>query len=104
MNTGQVTTNILELYGDAGLDFIPDLISQKVEEKIALPNLDWEFHRNKLLVLSEKMEKAFESSELPVHRDEDQVNEFLVQLRLRERWKAHAGKKECRYAIGSDAT
>ena len=41
MNHGRVETDIRKLYADHGLDFIPDLIAQKVEEKITLPNLDW---------------------------------------------------------------
>jgi predicted nucleotidyltransferase len=84
MKTGRVVTNILELHDEAKLDFIPDLIAQKVEEKIALPNLDWDFHRNQLLIMSDKMEVAFEESELPAYRDEDAVNEFLVDFRLRD--------------------
>ena len=82
MNTGRVETDIRKLYADHGLDYIPDLIAQKVEEKIALPNLDWDFHRQQLLDLEAKMEQAFEASSLPENRDELAVNEFLIRLRL----------------------
>lgn len=85
MKTGRVVANILELHEEAGLDFIPDLIARKTEEKIALPDLDWDFHRKQLLILSDKMEVAFEASTLPEFRDENAVNEFLVDFRLRNR-------------------
>ena len=82
MNHGQVETDIRKLYADHSLDFIPDLIAQKVEEKIALPNLDWDYHRQQLIDLEAKMEAAFEASSLPEHRDEQAVNDFLLRLRL----------------------
>ena len=82
MNHGQVETDIRKLYADHSLDFIPDLIAQKVEEKIALPNLDWDYHRQQLIDLEAKMEAAFETSSLPEHRDEQAVNDFLLRLRL----------------------
>ena len=82
MNHGRVETDIRKLYADHGLDFIPDLIAQKVEEKIALPNLDWDFHRQQLIDLEAKMESAFEASSLPEHRDERAVNDFLLRLRM----------------------
>ena len=53
-----------------------------MEEKIALPNLDWDFHRQQLIDLEAKMEVAFEASSLPEHRDEQAVNDLLLQLRL----------------------
>ena len=82
MNHGRVETDIRKLYAGHGLDFIPDLIAQKVEEKIALPNLDWDFHRQQLIDLEAKMETAFEASSLPEHRDERAVNDFLLRLRM----------------------
>jgi len=82
MNHGRVETDIRKLYADHGLDFIPDLIAQKVEEKIALPNLDWDFHRQQLIDLEAKMEAAFETSSLPEQRDEQAVNDFLLRLRM----------------------
>ena len=82
MNHGRVETDIRKLYAGHGLDFIPDLIAQKVEEKIALPNLNWDFHRQQLIDLEAKMEAAFEASSLPEHRDEQAVNDFLLRLRM----------------------
>ena len=82
MNHGQVETDIRKLYADHSLDFIPDLIAQKVEEKIALTNLDWDYHRQQLIDSEAKMEAAFEASSLPEHRDEQAVNAFLLRLRL----------------------
>ena len=85
MKTGRVVAHVLELHEEAGLDFIPDLIAQKVEEKIALPGLDWDFHRKQLLRLSDNMKLAFEASKLPEYRDKGAVNEFLVDFRLQHR-------------------
>ena len=82
MNTGRIETDIRKLYANHDLNYIPDLIDQKVEEKIALPDLDWEFHRQQLLALEAKMAEAFEASSLPANRDEQAVNEFLIRLRL----------------------
>ena len=82
MNHGRVETDIRKLYADHGLDFIPDLIAQKVKEKITLPNLDWDFHRQQLIDLEARMEAAFEASSLPEQRDEQSVNEFLLRLRM----------------------
>ena len=81
MNHGRIETDIRNMYADHDLGFIPNLIAQKVEEKIALPNLDWEFHRKSLLDLEATMAEAFESSSLPETRDEKSVNELLVRLR-----------------------
>ena len=82
MNTGRIETDIRKLYADHDLNYIPDLIAQKIEEKIALPDLDWDFHRQQLLDLEAKMEAAFEASSLPENRDERAVNDFLIRLRM----------------------
>ena len=82
MNHGRIETDIRMLYADHGLDFIPDLIAQKVTEKITLPDLDWDFHRQQLTDLEAKMEAAFETSSLPEQRDEQAVNDFLLRLRM----------------------
>ena len=82
MNTGKIETDIRALHAQAGLDFIPDLIAAKVEEKIELVELDWEFHSKQLSLLEAKLDEAFERSKLPETRDTNSVNELLVDLRI----------------------
>ncbi len=85
MDHGRIETDIRKLYATHGLDFIPDLIAQKTKEKIALPDLDWDFHRQQLIDLEAKMAAAFEATSLPQHRDEQAMNELLLGLRLASR-------------------
>ncbi|MFK7766345.1 MAG: nucleotidyltransferase domain-containing protein [Mariniblastus sp.] len=82
MKTGRMETDIRMLHGDMGLDFIPDLIAAKKQEKIELADLDWDFHASELDRLEAAMERAFESSDLTEQRDTEAVNELLVRLRL----------------------
>lgn len=82
MNTGRIETDVRILCQDHSLAFIPDLVAQKREEKIALPGLDWDFHAGQLDRLGQALERAFERSDLPETRDVDAVNELLVRLRL----------------------
>ena len=82
MNSGRIETDVRVLHSDLGLDFIPELIAAKLEEKIELPNLDWDFHRDQLERLEQKLGEAFEASSLPSDRDTAAVDELLVSLRL----------------------
>lgn len=82
METGRIETDIRNLYENAGLDFVPELIAAKKEEKIGLADLDWSFHASQLDSLESKLEVSFESSKLPEHRDVQAVDDLLVDLRL----------------------
>ena len=82
MNSGRIETDVRVLYSEMGLQFIPDLIAAKREEKIELPDLDWDFHREQLDRLEEKLGESFEASSLPEDRDTAAVNDLLVKLRL----------------------
>lgn len=82
MKTGRIETDLRSLYSEAGLDFIPDLIAAKKEEKIGLADLDWSFHSRELENLESKMASAFDASKLPENRDVEAVDELLVDLRL----------------------
>ncbi len=82
MQTGRIETDIRLLFEDARLEFIPDLIAAKKEEKIGLADLDWDFHSQQLDSLERKLEETFDQSELPETRDVEAVNELLVGLRL----------------------
>ena len=82
MNTGRIETDIRNLYEESGLNFVPELIASKREEKIGLADLDWEFHSSQLDSLERKLEEAFERSSLPETRDVEAVDQLLVELRL----------------------
>jgi len=82
MKTGRVETDIRNLYADAGLDFVPDLIAAKKEEKIGLEDLDWSFHSQQLEELESKLVASFEESKLPETREFEAVDELLIDLRL----------------------
>ena len=82
MKSGLIETDVRVMYSDLGLDFIPDLIAAKREEKIELPNLDWKFHLQQLERLEQKLTESFEASSLPDGGDSTSVNELLVELRL----------------------
>lgn len=82
MNTGRIETDVRVLHGDHQLPFMLELIGQKQQEKIALPDLDWGFHAGELDRLERTLEEAFERTELPETRDVESVNEMLVGLRL----------------------
>ena len=82
MNSGSIETDVRVMYSELGVDFIPDLTAAKREEKIELPNLDWEFHLQQLDCLEQKLAESFEASSLPDGRDSASVNELLVELRL----------------------
>ena len=82
METGEVVTDLRQLYESAELTFIPDLIAAKTQEKIGLADLDWQFHRGQLEKLEAALERSFESSALPEQRDSAAVNDLLVEIRL----------------------
>ena len=82
METGRIETDVRNHYADFKLDFIPDLIAAKKEEKIELDGLDWSFHSKQLESLEAKLDEAFAKSKLPESRDTEAVNDLLVELRL----------------------
>ncbi|QEG21684.1 nucleotidyltransferase domain-containing protein [Mariniblastus fucicola] len=82
MESGRIETDIRRLHESAGLDFIPDLIAAKTEEKVGLANLDWQFHGSQLDSLEQKLEASFTNSSLPETRDVEAVDELLIDLRL----------------------
>ena len=85
MKSGRIETDIRNLYAESRLDFVPDLIAAKKEEKIGLANLDWEFHVAQLDSLEKKLKESFDRSKLPETRDVAAVDELLIDLRLGER-------------------
>ncbi len=84
MRTGRIETDIRRLNADANLPFIDDLIAAKQTEKIELPTLDWDYHRQQLERQEANLKSAFERTKLGEQRDTAAVNDLLVRLRLNE--------------------
>lgn len=82
MRTGRVEANIVLLNEDFSLNAISELIHMKTAEKVAPPELDWEFHAKELDRLESELDSSYESSHLGEDRDWDGLNEFLIRLRL----------------------
>ena len=82
MRTGRVEANILVLNEDFKLDAIPQLIDMKVAEKVAPPDLEWDFHAKELDRLEDELGVAYENTKLSEARDWDSLNEFLIRRRL----------------------
>ncbi len=80
MRTGWVEPNLLRLNQEFALSGISELIDSKVTEK-ATPDIDREFHVERLDQLEIQMQEAFESSTLREKADRRPVNDFLIQLR-----------------------
>ena len=82
LRTGQIEANLLRLNEDFNLSMIDDLIAMKTEEKVTPTDLDWPVHAVQLDELEKTLDRAFDESAVPEHRDRQAVNDFLVKLRL----------------------
>jgi hypothetical protein len=82
LRTGEVEPYLPRLAEEYDQPFVPDLIAQKRQEKAAAEDLDWAFHDARLTELEARLDLAYEESSLPVERDRERVNAFLVKSRL----------------------
>jgi uncharacterized protein len=82
LRTGEVEANLPRLADLYGKAFVPDLIAQKQQEKIAAAGLDWDYHAAQLAALEGELDSAFQGSSLPEERDREAVNRFLIDRRL----------------------
>lgn len=82
LRTGNVEANLIRLNEEFRLPQISDLVASKTEEKIAPPDLNWEFHATELDRLERRLSEAFEASTISETRDRDAVNDLLINLRL----------------------
>jgi predicted nucleotidyltransferase len=84
LRTGLVEANLCELGRHYELSFLDDLIARKQEgERQGLPGLDWGWHRAELARWDERLDRAYAESTLPDDPPRDEMNRFLVDLRLR---------------------
>src|SRR5579872_4483159 len=88
MQTGMVEANLVRLNEAAKLPYLNDLIQRKLEgvEKERLSDLDVSFHKNEYNRLREKLQQAYEASELPeMPRGSATLHDLLVRLRLMQK-------------------
>jgi predicted nucleotidyltransferase len=83
LETGEVLTHLPTLNERFGLAFIPDLIARKAGAEFgALTAVDVTFHTEQLDAWERRLEAAFAASSLPTEPPVDELDRFLVELRL----------------------
>jgi predicted nucleotidyltransferase len=82
LKTGEVEAFLPRLAEEYQQTFADELIAQKRQEKAVSEGLDWAFHDGRLTELEAMLDQSYEQSPLPVERDRDAVNRFLVEWRL----------------------
>src|SRR5262249_19662364 len=83
LRTGEVQANLPELDRHFGVEGIDELIRRKQARELGgLPDLDWQRHRAELGRLEEQLGQAFAASTLPEEPPGEEVNRFLIELRL----------------------
>ena len=88
MQTGVIEANLVRLNETAKLPYLDDLIQRKVggAEKERLTEADLGFHRGEYDRLRDKLQQAYEASELPeAPRGSSALHDLLVRLRLSEK-------------------
>jgi hypothetical protein len=88
MTTGVIEANLLHLNESEKLPYVDDLIQRKVAgaEKERLGEADLGFHRSEYGRLRDKLQQAYEASDLPeAPRGSAALHDLLVRLRLSER-------------------
>jgi uncharacterized protein len=83
LETGEVQPHLPTLNERFRLPFIPELIERKASAEFGtLTALDVSFHTERLEAWEKRLTEAFEASTLPTDVPSEELNEFLVELRL----------------------
>jgi uncharacterized protein len=93
MQTGVVEANLVRLNDTAKLPYLNDLIQRKVggAEKERLTEADLGFHRSEYDRLRNKLQQAYEASDLPeTPRGAEALNQLLVRIRLDDAPRSHS--------------
>jgi len=86
LRTGEVEANLIALNRQFALPFIEDLIRRKQDrEHGVLTELDYEWHRAELARWEAQLDEAFADSRLPEAAPWEELNSFLLDLRLTRR-------------------
>jgi predicted nucleotidyltransferase len=87
LRTGQVEANLQELARHFSLPFLDELIARKrTAERLPLEETEWAWHREQLTGLQARLEQEYAASRLPEKAPWEEVDQFLVELRLSEVW------------------
>jgi predicted nucleotidyltransferase len=85
LQTGEVRANLIELNRHFGLPFVEELIRRKQDrEQGVLAELDYERHRAELNRWEARLDAAFAASALPEAPPWEELNRFLLAVRLGE--------------------
>lgn len=83
LETGEVQAHLPTLNERFGLSYIPELIERKRSAEVGrLSDLDFAFHTAELDRLERQLDAAFAASKLPEAGALDELNEFLVGVRM----------------------
>jgi predicted nucleotidyltransferase len=85
LRTGEVEANLQELARHYPLPFLKDLIARKRDaERLPLEDADWAWHREQLAGWQARLEREYAASRLPDQAPWEEVDQFLVELRMAE--------------------
>jgi predicted nucleotidyltransferase len=85
LRTGEIEANLQELARLYSLPFLHELIERKRRaEQLVLADLDWAWHREQLTGWQAHLREEHAASRLPERAPWEEVNGFLVELRLSE--------------------
>ena len=83
LETGEVQTHLPTLNERFGLPFIPELIARKADAEFGtLTAVDVAFHTEQLNLWESHLNAAFKASTLPTEPPVEELDRFLVELRL----------------------
>ena len=83
LQTGEVQANLVELNRHFGLPFLDELIRRKQARELGeLAALDWAWHREELARWEGQLAEASAASTLPEDPPREELNRFLLDLRL----------------------
>ncbi len=83
LETGEVQTHLPTLNERFGLPFIPELIVRKASAEFGtLSEVDVSFHTQQLDSWEARLTAAYEASALPTESPAEELDRFLVELRL----------------------
>ena len=83
LETGEVEPHLPTLNERFRLSFIPELIERKASAEFGvLTDVDVAFHRDELAKWEKKLDEAHAASKLPAEPPWDELDQFLVGLRL----------------------
>ena len=83
LETGEVQTHLPTLNERFGLPFIPELIARKASAEFGTLNaVDVAFHTQQLDGWESRLNVAYEASTLPTEPPAEELDRFLVELRL----------------------